>query len=157
MSIHTARLHAECSVRRLTGQVRPDTIKAIPRRWECIAVPVRRREGARQARPARALLLNACTRSSAFLPAPSDRLARQGGGSWLFILHRRGMGVDTGLSPKRLFVARYPYDHPDAWWTETTRQSTGAGVPISASLRSHSPAAGSMSMLVNSSWLSHWA
>ena len=94
---------------------------------------------------------------SRFLPAPSDRLARQGGGSWLFILHRRGMGVDTGLSPKRLFVARYPYDHPDAWWTETTRQSTGAGVPISASLRSHSPAAGSMSMLVNSSWLSHWA
>ncbi len=94
---------------------------------------------------------------SRFLPTPSDRLAPQSGGSWLFILHRRGMGVDTGVSPKRLFVARYPDGHSDARWTETTRQSTGAGVPISASLRSHSLAAGSASMLVNDSWLSHWA
>jgi hypothetical protein len=47
--------------------------------------------------------------------------------------------------------------YPDAWWTETTRHRTGAGVPISASLPSHSLAAGSVSMLVNASWLSHWA
>ena len=73
------------------------------------------------------------------------------------ILHRQGMGAGSGRSLKKRFAALYLGGHLDAWWTETTRQSTGAGVPISASLRSHSPAAGSVSMLVNDSWLSHWA